>query len=99
MAETVVIRLPADLDAALEWVVVDLLSIGDPQTGLLAEAAPQFVGRNIIVLAPASEVLRLRVAMPLKGNARIRQALPYALEEQLASDIDEQHFAFSRRWP
>jgi general secretion pathway protein L len=39
-------------------------------------------------------VLRINARIPLKGAARIRQALPFALEEQLAGDIDQQHFAF-----
>ena len=65
--------------------------------GQLAEAVPHAEHREIVILVPASKVLRLNVKIPLKGNARIRQALPFALEEQLAGDIDKQHFAFSKK--
>jgi len=91
--------LPATDDSLVEWVTVDRdgAEIGTPEQGLLAEAAPHAEHRKIVILVPASKVLRLNVRIPLKGNARIRQALPFALEEQLAGDIDKQHFAFSKK--
>lgn len=64
------------------------------QTGPLEDAAALAGNRRLIVLVPSTRVLRLNARIPLKGTARIRQALPFALEEQLAGDIDKQHFAF-----
>ena len=99
MHSSLVIRLPATDDAPFEWVTVDRggADIGTPVQGQIAEAVPHAEHREIVILVPASKVLRLNVKIPLKGNARIRQALPFALEEQLAGDIDKQHFAFSKK--
>ena len=97
MSDTLVVRLPAADDQPFEWVTVDALGIGEPLSGVLAEALPWAENRNIIALAPANQVLRLSAEIPLKGTAKIRQALPFALEELIAGDIDSQHFAFSRK--
>jgi general secretion pathway protein L len=96
---SLVIRLPAEQDAPVEWVSVDHsgAGVGTPQHGHLSDAAPFALDNKLIILVPASQVLRLNVLIPLKGNARIRQALPYALEEHLAGDIEKQHFAFGRK--
>jgi general secretion pathway protein L len=95
---SLIIRLPAAEGDAVEWVTVDPsgAGVGTPERGQLVDAAPFALNRKLIVLVPASQVLRLNVLIPLKGNARIRQALPYALEEQLAGDIEKQHFAFGK---
>ncbi|MFQ5982729.1 MAG: type II secretion system protein GspL, partial [Woeseiaceae bacterium] len=37
------------------------------------------------------------VDIPIKGGARLQAALPYALEEQLAEDIEQLHFAAGTR--
>ncbi len=99
MPETLVIRLPDDAANAAQFVLVD--QHGTPvsevaQSGLEA-AAELSEGRRVIGLAPASQVLRTRANVPLKNKAKIQQALPFALEEQLAGDVDAQHFAFAAR--
>jgi general secretion pathway protein L len=49
------------------------------------------------VLVPATEVLSTAVDIPIKGGVRLRAALPFALEEQLADDVENLHFAFGER--
>ena len=99
MPESLVIRLPAADDGLVEWVTVDHsdAGIGSPHSGQLGEAVAYAQNHKIIVLVPASKVLRLNATIPLKGNARIRQALPYALEEQIAGDVEKQHFSFGKK--
>jgi general secretion pathway protein L len=48
---------------------------------------------EFIVIIPAQDVLLTHAKLPKLGRQRLRQALPYALEEQLLSDITEMHFA------
>ena len=99
MPETLVIRLPDSPAAAADWVVVDAdgtLRVAAAE-GPLQTAAELAEGRRVIALAPAQSVLRTAAVIPLKNPAKIRQALPFALEEQLAGDVDDQHFACGKR--
>jgi general secretion pathway protein L len=99
MAEFFVIRLSHTTDQAVEWIVVDDNGTRRSQavSGSLAEAARDSGGRPVIVLVPGTEALTTTVDIPIRGGSRLRAALPFALEENLADDVDELHFAFSTR--
>jgi type II secretion system protein L len=58
---------------------------------------PQQSAHWIIALVPAETVLTTSVDLPIKSGARLRAALPFALEEQLAEDVENLHFASGRR--
>ena len=51
---------------------------------------------DIIVWTPAAETLLLRARLPTRSSAKIAQALPYALEEQLIEPPESLHFAFAQ---
>ena len=72
MPNSLVIRLPATGDAPVDWVTVDSAGIGTPACGELEQVRQLAENRKIVILAPASKVLRLNARIPLKGNARIR---------------------------
>ena len=95
MAEFVVIRLDSDPDAAVSWLAVDGngVRIGAPGTGSLDDAARAVRDREVIVLVPATDVLTTHVDIPVKRGPRLLAALPFALEEQLAEDVEKLHFA------
>ncbi|HEX5788042.1 MAG TPA: type II secretion system protein GspL [Woeseiaceae bacterium] len=98
MADFFVIRLGERAGAPVEWVAVgdDGTLRGAPAAGTLAEAAAAAGGLPVIVLVPGTEVLTAFTAIPAKG-ARLMAALPYALEDQLADDVDNLHFAPGKR--
>src|SRR5437773_2451914 len=50
---------------------------------------------EIIVWTPATETLFLRARLPTRSAAKIVQALPFALEEQLIDPPERLHFAFA----
>src|SRR5258708_6777204 len=50
---------------------------------------------DIIVWTPAAETLLLRARLPTRSSAKIVQALPYALEEQVIEPPDSLHFPFA----
>jgi len=50
---------------------------------------------EVIVWTPAADTLLLRARLPTRSNAKIVQALPYALEEQLIDPPERLHFAFA----
>ncbi len=99
MTETLVIKLPVNPDADVVWVKADSSGAitSEPASGALADAAGQATGCPVTVLLPATDVLRLESDIPLKGTAKILQALPFALEEQLAQDVETLHFAIGER--
>jgi general secretion pathway protein L len=99
MAEYLVIRIPAERDAAAHWIAVDGngTRISPPVTGPLAEAIRDVADRDVIVLVPAANVLTTTVDIPVRGGSRLLAALPFALEENLADDIDDLHFAAGLR--
>ena len=99
MAEFLVIRLGANAEQSADWIVVDGNGArrSPPVTGPLAEAAKDVGDRTVIVLVPASSVLTTAVDIPIKAGARLRAALPFALEEQLADDVENLHFASGQR--
>jgi general secretion pathway protein L len=102
MADILVIRLKsavADGDAAAEWLVVDSAGApkGRPQAGTLAVAAVAANGRRVVLLVPGTDVLLAEPVLPLKGSAKLAQVVPFALEEQLAADVEDLHFAVGKR--
>ena len=99
MAEYVVIRLGKSPDQQVEWIAADDngTRLSPPAAGTLAEAAAGVRGRPVIVLVPATEALTTTADLPIRSNARLLSALPYALEEHVADDVDSLHFAAGER--
>lgn len=99
MAETLLLRLPRSIDQPATWLVVDSRGapIGPPQGGPLSLAAARTGGRRICVLVPGTEVLLAEPEVPAKAGVKLAQLVPYALEEQLAEDIEDLHFAIGKR--
>lgn len=53
-------------------------------------------GSKVVLLIPNSEVSLSEVQIPSKNKKQMLQAIPYALEETLAEDIDDLHFSVYR---
>ena len=94
MAEYLVIRLGADENASASWIAVDDAGTRrtPPVMGPLEEALKDVGNRDVIALVPAGQTSTLSCDLPAKG-ARLRAALPFALEEQVADEIENLHFA------
>ena len=101
MAEALVIRLHGNQPDTLqaEWLLVDTAGSrhGNVESGPLAAAARTAAGRPVIVLVPGTDVLLAEPELPVKSGARLAQVVPFALEEQIASDVEDMHFAVGRR--
>jgi general secretion pathway protein L len=100
MTETLVIRLRASGDAPASWLIVDANGArsGNVHSGPIADALALSQGRRTVVILPASDVTLARPDLPpVRGAARIAQAVPFALEEHLASDVENLHFAVGTR--
>ncbi|MGI9329473.1 MAG: type II secretion system protein GspL, partial [Gammaproteobacteria bacterium] len=97
MSEFLVIRLDPPAPESPRWMLVDetgqILQAGTPD---LSQAADHAAGRKIIGLAPTPDILRAAVELPVSSRAKLLQALPFAMEEQLAEDVELLHFAAGR---
>ncbi|HNP65779.1 MAG TPA: type II secretion system protein GspL [Woeseiaceae bacterium] len=98
MPEYLVIRLGAE-DQPVEWMLADDTGTrrSEVSNGSLSEAAVAAGDRPVIALVPAVDILTTTVNMPVRSASKIRTALPFALEENLAQDIGDLHFAIGDR--
>jgi len=99
MSETLVIRLRAAEEAPASWLIVDANGArsGPVNSGPVADALGAAQGRRVVLLLPGSEITLAEPELPVRGGARVAQAVPFALEEQLASDVEGLHFAVGAR--
>lgn len=109
MPELLVVRLhpvataPSDAAPAApqaEWLVVDSGGArrGNVSWGSMQDAAAEAANRKVIVLVPGTDVLLAEPVLPLKSSgAKLAQVVPFALEEQLAADVEDMHFAVGKR--
>lgn len=109
MRETLHIRLREPGDAGpvayaittTEPPVSVLVREGELAAVLDAEAAQ----RRILLYAPGQDVRLLTAVVPVRQAAKALPAVPYALEEQFAEDVETLHFAIaaqplaSGEWP
>ncbi|MDE2234391.1 MAG: type II secretion system protein GspL [Gammaproteobacteria bacterium] len=98
MSETLLLRMP-DSGRPAQWLVVDAFgnSMGQFHSGTLQDAAASASGRRLRVCVPGSAVLLLHANIPSSNSQKILQAVPFALEDRLAQDVDNLHFAVGTR--
>lgn len=99
MADWLLVRIPREPESPASWMVADAggRMVVAPQTGELSQAAALAPGRRVCALVPGTDVLLVDAEVPVKAGAKILQVVPYALEEQLAEDIENLHFAVGKR--
>jgi len=97
MAESLIIQLRTGDNP--RWMVCngDGLVVVNAVAGELAQAAPLAVGRQVILIVPASEVLSADSEAPAKSAAKLAQVIPYTLEERVADEVENLHFAIGNR--
>src|SRR5439155_276444 len=99
MADWLLLRLPRVPDEPASWLVVDARGtpVGPLESGPLAAAATRTAGRRVWVIVPGTDVLLAEPEVPVKAGLKLQQLVPYALEEQLADNIEDLHFAIGKR--
>lgn len=98
MLETLLLRMPEPGRPAV-WLILDAFGnrMGSPQGGTLMEAAPVAIGRRLRVLVPGSLVTLLYADIPTRNAQKVLQAVPFAVEDKLAEDVETLHFATGAR--
>lgn len=96
MPERLLIRLQPD--ASLTWVGLD--AAGKPLSASNAGAPPPETlarTRQVVVLAPAESVVLMETPVVSQQRAQLAKAIPFALEDQFASAVEDLHFALPDR--
>lgn len=99
MSESLIIQLRDGAPA--RWMVCndDGHVLVNAMSGELVQAVPLSVGRRVAVIVPASAVLATESDAPAKNAAKLAQVIPFALEERVADEIENLHFAIGERHP
>lgn len=97
MRETCLIRLLSDGKDEVATTAAWRTGDGNAARGTLNEAVGATQGRRALIVVPGQDVLLTAAIVPTRNRQRIATALPFLLEEQLANDVDELHFAIGQR--
>ena len=94
MLEHLVVRL-STIPGNVSWVVLDSAGqrLSPVAHGTLAESAGEAANRRVLMLVPGLDAVCSRASVPVRSAARLRQMLPYTLEDTVAEDVDRLHFA------
>ncbi|MFC1524062.1 type II secretion system protein GspL [Thermodesulfobacteriota bacterium] len=90
----VIIRMGQTAPEAVSWA-----EVGDDGTIQLADGSLSMVAQRIgrakaVILVPGENVLLTSVELPGGSRKHALQAVPFALEDQLADDVEDLHFAY-----
>jgi general secretion pathway protein L len=96
--ETLLVKLDQDQHTA-QWLVLD--ESGQPHAAMRSGGLDQLKDfsqqRRVVCLLDGSHVLLDQVSLPAGRNRRkLIQAIPFALEEDLAEDLGDLHFALGK---
>ena len=98
MADTLLILYNPDNKDQLQWGFVNDQGTPDKLTyGSITELSNIARGYRATLLLNSSHVNLTQVKIPSQNRQRQLQAIPYALEDQLADDIDDLHFAAGKK--
>ncbi|NNF52773.1 MAG: type II secretion system protein GspL [Gammaproteobacteria bacterium] len=99
MADHLFIRISSGLSSEISWITTDASGrrTGIERHGSLADAATKASSCKVVLIVPGTEVVNTQARVPLRGGSKLRQAIPYALEDQLAEDVEKLHFAIGKR--
>nr|MDQ2696253.1 type II secretion system protein GspL [Pseudomonadota bacterium] len=87
MNQTLIFRFAAP--DQVEW----LRPGGAPEAGSLADLAARAGGLRPVLTAPAEAVLLTSARLPGRQRGTWLKAVPFALEDNLAEDVEDLHFA------
>ena len=81
--------------SSLSWVVDDTVHPPISKRGSLRDLASQANQYPVIVVLPGEQVTFFTTKIPGNNRQRVRQALPYTLEDYLVDDVETLHFSIA----
>lgn len=73
------------------------LDVYDPEADAWLEAAALEDNDEFILFANGNAVTALSAVLPARSDRELRQAAPYAIEDDIGSDLDDIHIAFGAK--
>ena len=98
MGNKTIIRLNEHSPNHAKWITVNELGrqVTELEASTLNNFPDEYKTNVIIVLLPALDVTTTFLNLPIKSTSKIKKAIPFALEEDLACDINLLHFSFKK---
>jgi general secretion pathway protein L len=101
MREELYIRFLNDEQGAVEWLVRSGQDVANSgfldESARIEELAETARGKSIKIILPGSDSLTQWLSIPKRQARQLIKAIPFMMEDKLASDIDGMHFATGRR--
>ncbi|MBF0176308.1 MAG: type II secretion system protein GspL [Magnetococcales bacterium] len=83
------VHLPAAAGDMLTWVGLE----GDAKSEVASKVAAAISRMRVVAVAPGVDVLLESLAVPKTSRRNLAKALPFLLEERVASPLDKLHFS------
>ncbi len=97
MATTIYVRLGENPAQQVSWLARGDAATPTTRVDALQKLVEKSAGARLVVFAPAAAMVTLEAEVPPLSGQRLRQALPYALEEHFAEDVETLHIAHGVR--
>lgn len=101
--QRLILRLGNDLESPVHWLVYnesekEIIASGElPSATSLDSLKEHADNSKVVALVPSSSVLLTSVTLPPNANRKVLSAIPFMLEEDVSSDINEQFVALGQR--
>jgi general secretion pathway protein L len=101
--EKLAIRLGSTPHDPVHWLVwsdteQEIIASGElPDVEGLRQLRERAPNAEVIGIVPGCDVVLKTVQLPLRANRKVLKAIPYMLEDEIASDISKSFFAFGKR--
>ncbi len=90
-----ILRLQTPQDAEFAYAKLEgNATSGEWHSGTWAQVNKLNGNQPVILLIPSADVLLTRTILVTTNNRQLKQALPYALEESLVGEVEDQHFVW-----
>ena len=99
MIDSLIIKINKEIDQDIEWIAINssTLNIEERSKGSISKIPEKYKKCKTTIIVPGTEVSITSVDLPIKSRKKLRTAIPYALEDQLADDLKLLHFCSGKR--
>ncbi|WP_275100443.1 type II secretion system protein GspL [Sedimenticola hydrogenitrophicus] len=99
MSNRLIVRLNPQDKTQLEWLTLEsgIIKEAEPEQGSFEQLSSVAKGNRVVFLIAGDQLLLTDIKLPEGSQRNLATALPYALEDRLAEDVDKLHFVAASR--